>query len=157
MCPTDKFLQSPVRSAFKRLILETPLCQHLLLTMSSTLVTKLTDQECEKGQLTQWPPIPYATPKTEAIMKASRETFKMKTVEGEVKVAVLGDSPGPEEYLQHVNSFLRNLSRKKMDAKMTKSIKAVLLATASMKKFARIPINKTDVATAKRSASLVAA
>ena len=57
--------------------------------MSSTLVTELTDQECEKGQLTQRPPIPYATPKTEAIMKASRETFKMKTAEGEVKVAVL--------------------------------------------------------------------
>ncbi len=44
-------------------------------------------------------------------------------------------------------------------SKMTKSIKAVLLATAtaSMKKFARIPINKTDAATTKRSASLVAA
>jgi len=27
-------------------------------------------------------------------MKASRETIKMKTPEGEVKVAVLGDSPG---------------------------------------------------------------
>ncbi len=39
----------------------------------------------------------------------------------EVKVAVLGDSPGPEEYLQHINSFLRNLSRKKINAKMTKT------------------------------------
>ncbi len=97
MCPIDEFLQSPARSAFKHLILETPLCRHLLLTMSSTLVTELTDQECKKGQLTQRPPIPYATPKTEAIMKASREIFKMKTVEGEVKVAVLGDSLGPEE------------------------------------------------------------
>jgi len=80
----------------------------------------------------------------------------MKTAEGEVKVAVLGDSPGPEKYLQHINSFLRNLSRKKMDEKMTKSIKAVLLATASVKKFARIPINETDAATTRRSASLVA-
>ncbi len=65
----------------------------------------------------------------------------MKTSEGKVKMAVLGDNPGPEEYLQHINSFLQNLSRKKMNEKMTKSIKAVLLATASMKKFARIPIN----------------
>jgi hypothetical protein len=32
-------------------------------------------------------------------MKASRETIKMKTSEGEVKVAVLSDSPGAEEYL----------------------------------------------------------
>jgi len=50
-------------------------------------------------------------------MKASRETIKMKTPEGEVKVAVLGDSPGPEEYLQHINNFIRMLERKKI--KMT--------------------------------------
>ena len=62
LCPTSEFLQSPAKSAFKRLILETPLYQHLLLTMSSTPVSELTDQECEKGQLTQRPPIPYATP-----------------------------------------------------------------------------------------------
>ena len=157
LCPTDRFLQSPARSAFKRLILETPLYQHLQLTMSSTLLTELTDQDCEKGQLTQRPPIPYATPKAETAMKASRETFKLKTAEGEVKVAVLGDSPGPEEYLQHINSFLRNLSRKKWDVKMTKSIRAVQLATASMTKFARVPINETSAMTATRSASLAAA
>ena len=121
--------------------------------MSSIPVTELTDQECEKGQLTQRPPIPYATPKIETTLKASRETVKMRTAEGEVKMAVLGDSPGPEEYLQHINSFLRNLSRKKLDEKMTKSIKAVLIATASVKKFARIPINETDAATTRRSAS----
>jgi len=74
--------------------------------MSFTPLTELTDQECEKGQLTQRPPIPYATPKAETILKASRETIKMKTSEGEVKTAVLGDNPGAEEYLQHLNSFL---------------------------------------------------
>ncbi len=45
LSPTDKFLQSPARCVFKRLILKTPLCRHLLLAMSSTLVTELTDQE----------------------------------------------------------------------------------------------------------------
>jgi hypothetical protein len=90
-------------------------------------------------------------------MKASRETFKLKTAEGEVKVAVLGDSPGPEEYLQHINSFLRNLTRRKWDAKMTKSIRAVQLATASMTKFAKVPANETGAMTATRSASLAAA
>ena len=29
LCPTDRFLQLPARSAFKRLILETPLYQRL--------------------------------------------------------------------------------------------------------------------------------
>jgi len=94
------------KSAFKCLILKTPLYQHLLLTMSSIPVTELTDQECKKGQLTQRPPIPYATSKAETILKASRETVKMKIPEGEVKMAVLGDSPGLEDYLQHHNAFL---------------------------------------------------
>ena len=104
--PTSEFLQSPAKSAFKRLILKTPLYWHLLLTMSSIPTTELTDQECEKGKLTQRPPIPYATSKAETILKASRETVKMKTPEGKVKMGVLGDGPSAEEYLQHLNSFL---------------------------------------------------
>jgi hypothetical protein len=91
---------------FKRLILETPLYQNLLLSMSSIPMSELNDAECEKGHVTQRPPISYATSKAEITMKASRETVKMKTPEGEVKVAVLGDSPGAEEYLQHINAFL---------------------------------------------------
>jgi len=105
LCPTNEFLQSPAKSAFKHLILKTPLYRHLLLTMSSTPLTELTDQECKKGQLTQRPPIPYAISKAETNLKASRENVKMKTPEGEVKMAVLGDSPGTEEYLQHLNAF----------------------------------------------------
>ena len=52
LCPTNEFLQSPAKSAFKRLILKTLLYRLLLLTMSSIPSTELTDQECEKGQLT---------------------------------------------------------------------------------------------------------
>jgi hypothetical protein len=107
VCPTSRFLQSPAKSTFKRLILETPLYQYLLLTMSSIPTSnELNDADCKKGHVTQQPPIPYATSKAESTMKASRETIKMKTPEGEVKVAVLGDSPGAEEYLQHLNAFL---------------------------------------------------
>jgi len=63
-------------------------------------MTDLSDQECEKGQLTQRPPIPYATFKAETILKASRETVKIKTPEGEVTMAVLGERPGVEEYIR---------------------------------------------------------
>jgi hypothetical protein len=83
-------------------------------------------------------------------LKASRETVKVKTSEGDVKMAVLGDSPGQEEYLQHLNSFLRTLLRKKWDEEMTKSIKAVLTATASVEKFARIPNGETEPQTSRR-------
>jgi len=78
-------------------------------------------------------------------LKASRETVKMKTPEGEVKMAVLGDGLGPEEYLQHLNSFLRMLSRKKWDDETTKLIKAVLTATALVRKLARSRDRASDV------------
>ena len=77
--------------------------------MSSTPTSELNDAECEKGHVTQRPLIPYATSKAESTMKASRKTIKMKKSEGEVKVAVLGDSPGAEGYLQHLNTFTRML------------------------------------------------
>ncbi len=83
-------------------------------------------------------------------MKASRETVKMKTSKGEVKMAVLGDNPGPEEYLQHLNSFLRILSRKKWDDEMTKLTKAVLVATAHVRKLVKIPNKETEPETAQR-------
>jgi len=125
--------------------------------MSYIPVTELIDQECEKGQLTQRPPIPYATPKAETILKASRETVKMKTSEGEVKMAVLGDNPGPEEYLQeHLNSFLRmlSISRKKWDDEMSKLTKAVQTITARVRKLARTPNEETEPQTSFNKTTL---
>ncbi len=64
ICPTTQLLKHPARSAFKRLILTMPLCQHLLLTMSSIPMSiKLNDYESKKGHITQWSPIPYAISK----------------------------------------------------------------------------------------------
>jgi hypothetical protein len=118
--------------------------------MSSILLTELTDQECEKGQLTQRPPIPYAISKAEITSKASRETVKMKTPEGEVKLAVLGDSPGAEEYLQHHNAFLRFLARKKLDVEMTKVTKAVAKAAALVRALVRSPNEESEDETTLR-------
>ena len=106
--------------------------------MSSTPTSELNDAECEKGHVTQRPPIPYATSKAESTMKALRETIKMKTSEGEVKVAVLGD-PGAEEYLQHLNTFMRMLVRKKLAEDLLKCTKAVVVAAASVRKHSKVP------------------
>jgi hypothetical protein len=150
VCPASRFLEAPAKGAFKSLILETPLYQHLLLSMTSIPTSELNDAKCEKGHITQRPPISYATFKAEITMKASRETVKMKTPEGEVKVAVLGNSPGVEEYLQHLNAFLRMLTRKKYEDDMTKLSKAVVTATALARKLARVPSGEKDPETAKK-------
>jgi hypothetical protein len=81
----------------------------------------------------------YATSKDEALIKASRETIKMKTPEGEVKVAVLGNSPGPEEYLQHISSFVRMLERKKISEDLLKQAKVVASLKAPMRKLRAAP------------------
>ncbi len=83
-------------------------------------------------------------------MRASRETVKMKTPEGEVKMAVLGDSPGAEEYLQHLNAFLRMLTRKKYEDEMTKLSKAVVTAAALVRRLVKIPNKETEPETSQR-------
>jgi hypothetical protein len=107
--------------------------------MSSTSTSELNDADSEKGHVSQRPPISYATSKDEASIKASRETIKMKTPEGKVKVAVLGDSPGPEEYLQHISAFIRMLERKKINDDLLKLAKAVASLKAPVRKLRTAP------------------
>ena len=63
----------------------------------------------------------------------------MKTPEGEVKVAVLGDSPEPEEYLQHISSFIRMLERKKISDDLLKLAKAVTSLKAPVRRLTTAP------------------
>ncbi len=74
--------------------------------MSSTPTSyKLSDADCEKGQVTQWPPIPYAVSKNGLLMSTLQETLKIKTPEGESKQSLLGDRADGEEYMKHIMSF----------------------------------------------------
>ncbi len=67
------FLQVPPMSPFKKLLLGTGLWHYTYVKMSTNLRSPdmLKDAECEKGQLSQRPPIPYVpvvdviTPKEE--------------------------------------------------------------------------------------------
>ena len=63
----------------------------------------------------------------------------MKTPEGEVKVAVLGDSPGAEDYLQHISSLFRMLERKKVTDDLLKLAKAVASLKAPVRKLRAAP------------------
>jgi len=65
-------------------------------------------------------------------------------------MAVLGDSPGTKEYLQHLNAFLQMLARKKCEDELTKLSKAVVTATALVRKIARTPSKETEPEMSKR-------
>jgi hypothetical protein len=102
----SQLLKRPAKSAFKHLILMMPLCQHLLLSMSSTPTSQeLSNAECEKGQVTQQPPIPYAVSKNGLLLSTSRETIKIKTPKEESKQTLLCNGVDGEEYMKHLMSF----------------------------------------------------
>ena len=56
-----------------------------------------------------------------------------------MKVAVLGNSPGPEEYLQHISSFIRMLERKKISEDLLKQAKVVASLKAPVRKLRAAP------------------
>jgi hypothetical protein len=142
---TQELLKRPARSAFKRLILTTPLCQHLLLTMSSIPTSvELNDSECEKGHVTQRPPIPYAVSKAGLVMMTTRGIVKIKTTEGEHKQAILGNGADKEDYIKHHMSIYRLMEKKEHMADLAEAAKAVLKASLTLKKHSKVPKGESD-------------
>ncbi len=137
-CPTSQLLKRPAKSAFKGLILTTPLCQHLLLSMSSTPTShELSNADCKKGQVTQWPPIPYTVSKNGLLISTLQETIQIKTLEGESKQTLLGDGADGEEYVKHLMSFFRFMEKKGYKADLKATAKVTLSATTALKKLAK--------------------
>ena len=145
LCPMSQFLKRPAKSAFKRLILMMPLCQHLLLTMSSIPTSvELNDFECEKGQVTQRPPILYAASKASLLMMTTRGTVKMNTPEGEHKQSIQGNGVDEEECIKHLMSFDRLMEKKEYRADLAEAAKAVLKASLMLKKHTKVPKGEED-------------
>jgi hypothetical protein len=154
----SQLLEHPAKSAFKCLILMTPLWQHLLLSMSSTATSyKLSNADCEKGHVTQQPPIPYAVSKNGLHMSTLRETVKIKTPEEESKQTLLGNRADGEEYLKHLMSFFCFMEKKGYNADLEKASRVTLSATTALKKLAKAQHGDKDPAKAERLTKVEAA
>jgi hypothetical protein len=150
-CPTSQLLERQEKSAFKRLVLATLLCQHLLLSMSFTPTSyELSDADCEKGHVTQRPPIPYAVFKNGLLVRTSQETVKIKTPEGESKQSLLGNGVDGEEYMKHLMSFFHFMEKKGYKADLEKASQVPLSVTTALKKLAKAQHGEKDPAKAKR-------
>jgi hypothetical protein len=157
-CSMSRLLECPAKSAFKHLILTTPLCQHLLLSMSSIPTShELSNADCKKGQVTQWPPIPYAVSKNGLLVSTLRETIKVKTPKGESKQTLLGNEADREEYVKHLMSFFRFMEKKGYEADLEAATKVTLSATTALKKLAKAQTGEKDPAKAKRLTKVEAA
>jgi hypothetical protein len=79
------FFQVPTRSTFfKRLVLGATLWQQAKMSTILKNSKGLKDLECEKGQLSSWPPIPYVPPTDLSLTKQSSENLKVKLLDGTV-------------------------------------------------------------------------
>jgi hypothetical protein len=146
------------KSAFKRLIITTPLCQHLLLSMSSTPISyELSNADCKKGQVTQRPPIPYAVSKNGLLVSTLQETVKIKMPKGESKQSLLGDGADGEEYVKHLMSFARFMEKKGYEADLEAASKVSVSATTALKKLAKAQTREKDPEKAKRLTKVEAA
>ena len=159
ICPTRQLLKRPAMSALKRLILTMPLCQHLLLIMSTNPTSvELNDSvECKKGQVTQRPPIPHAASKSGLLMMTTRGTVKMKMLEGEHKQAILENRANGEEYVKHLMSCDRLLEKKGHRADLADAAKAVLKTGLTLKKHSKVPKEEDDLDKATRLTEVKAA
>jgi hypothetical protein len=117
----------------------------------------LSNADCEKGQVTQRPPIPYAVSKNGLLMSTSQETVKIKTPKGESKQSLLGNGADGEEYVKHLMSFARFMEKKGYEADLEAASKVTLSTTTALKKLAKAQTREKDPAKAKRLTKVKAA
>ncbi len=135
-----------------------PLCQHLLLSMSYTPTSQeLSDAECEKGQVTQRPPIPYAVSKNGLLLSTLRETIKIKMPKGDSKQTLLGNGADGKEYVKHLISFARFMEMKGYEADLKAASKVTLSTTTALKNLVKAQTGEKDPAKAKRLTKVEAA
>ncbi len=122
--------------------------------MSSTPTSyELSDADCKKVHVTQWPPIPYAVSKNGLLASTLQETVKIKTPEGESKQSLLGNGVDREEYVKHLMSFFRFMEKKGYEADIEAASKVTLGATTALKKLAKAQHGEKDPAKAERLTS----
>ena len=118
---------------------------------------ELNGSECEKGQVTQRPPIQDAASKAGLLMMTTQETIKMKLPEGEHKQPLLVNRADADEYVKHLMTFDRLLDKKGCGADLADAAKAVLKVGMTLKKHLEAPKGENDPAKAKRLAKVKAA
>ena len=128
-----KYLRVPPRSSFKRLLIGTELYLSPKMSVPLKSPEGLKDHECEKGNLSQRPPIPYVPP-TDLLPATSKiETIKIKVSDGSTVNMKIFSIGSPEEYLSHIVAVLHLIDRKGLREQSSKFYGEMRNATAALK------------------------
>ncbi len=100
------FLRVPPKSSFKKLLLGTGLWQYAKMSTSLKSPDRFKDAECEKGQLSHWPPIPYVPVVDIVTPKEEPQIFKIKLPDVSHLSMPIYSHGNNEEYLVHIVAVL---------------------------------------------------
>jgi hypothetical protein len=98
---TAGFLQVPPKSSFKKLLLDTGLWHHAKMSTSLKSPDGLKDAECEKGQLSHRPSIPYVPVVDIVTPKEDPQVFKIKLPDASHLSMPIYSHGNNEDYLVH--------------------------------------------------------
>ncbi len=151
--PLRRILQTPPKSSFKRLILETPLWHG---TISSSLKTPpegLKNAECEKGAPPVRPPISYVPP-TNLHEKQETEQIKVELPdETKFQMPTYG-SGNNKECLVHVIAILRLVEQKGTAAKVLEAFAVLVTVRKEMSPYFNFPEDETPAEKESRKKKL---
>jgi len=141
-CPSD-LLPKPGKLNFKQLIQSTPLNLVLLRSMSVSAPDSMTDQDCERGRVTQRPPISYAQFKyTKWVTEP--DTVKVKLPTGDQYVCdLMHDASNAETYLKWYQTYLRVLDMQKLCIPLDVATQGFKKLQEDVKKLLKTPKRET--------------
>jgi hypothetical protein len=85
----------------------------------------LSDLECKKGQLSSWPPIPYAPLMDLVTTKKMPESLKIKLPNGNIFNMSIFSQENTKDYLAHVVTVLHLINQKGLNVQCRKLAKPV--------------------------------
>jgi hypothetical protein len=107
----------------------------------------LKDAECEKGQLSHWPPIPYVPVVDIITPKEEPQIFKIKLPDASHLSMPIYSRGNNEEYLAHIVAVLQVIKQKGLPKKRQVLAKAVVKQSEALKNLQEAAGSRDTVST----------
>jgi hypothetical protein len=127
------FLPVPSKSSFKKLMLSTGLWQYAKMSTTLKSPNGLKNAECKKGQLSNWPSIPYVPEMNIITPKEDPQGYKVKLPDDSHLNMHIYSHGNNEEYLMHIIAVLCIIKQRGLDSRCRKLKKAVLRQSKMLK------------------------
>jgi hypothetical protein len=143
------FLQVPPKSPFKKLLLGTGLWHYTYVKMSTNLKSTdmLKDAKCEKGQLSQRPPIPYVPVVDVVTPKEDPAVLKVKLPNNSHISVPIFSRGNNKEYIAHIVAVLHIIEQKGLPKKCRVYAKAVAKWQEALKNLQEVSESRDTVLT----------